>query len=249
MKYHDNDEAASLNAEEWQLDLLKLNPVYLGWGPHEDYMWKKGEGWDSRKIFTTWAEFGPWKLDELNECVNFYFSVNRESEECKTCGGNGDHPDAQRVVNTFYSHMNAEGEKWNDKITGDECEVLIAAGRAKQGVTAAELNAQNQPGARGFGHDAINRMILTEQRLKRLGLPRNCPACEGEGYVYTAPAAHASLTLWWLHPRKGCSRGLEVTRLEQADLPAVFAFLRSAAERNAQRFSKVPAGVNEDANA
>jgi len=71
MRYEDNEEAKRLNAEPWQLALLKANPSYCGWGPHEDYMGGKGEGWNSRIIVPTWAEFGPWNLDELNECANF----------------------------------------------------------------------------------------------------------------------------------------------------------------------------------
>ena len=239
MRHFDKDEAKSLNADQWQLDLLKLNPWYVSWGPHEDYMWKEGNGWDSRVLVNTWEEFGPWNLDELNECVNFYFSVNRESKDCDVCGGNGYHAKAQHVVNTFYAHMNAAGEHWNDKITQDELDALIESGRLKPGATLEEVNGGNAPGARGFGHDAINRHILTEARLKRLGLPVHCDFCGGDGYVYTAPAAHASLTLWMLHPRKGCSRGVEIKTLKQEDLPAVFAWLKAAAERNAERFAAV----------
>lgn len=47
MKYFDADEAARLNAKTWQIELLNANPDYLGWGPHEDYMWKEGDGWKS----------------------------------------------------------------------------------------------------------------------------------------------------------------------------------------------------------
>jgi hypothetical protein len=295
MRYHDEDEAARLNAEPWMLDLLKLNPSYLGWGPHEDYMWKEGGDWDTPQIFATWADFGPWQLDDLNECVNFYFSVNRASEDCKTCGGSGTHPDAQWVADSFYSHSSPfkkqtyrelqaealmrgfgsdpkrvlgfgaypddavlekygpafrafceqmrERGSWSDDITEDEAAKLIEERRAKPGDTADSINARNKPGARGIdGHDAINRWILIRRRCERLGLPVECPACEGHGEVHTEPAAHVSLTLWWLHPRKGCSRGLEVTRLQQSDLPAVFALLRKAAESNAQRFSKIPPG-------
>jgi len=89
MRVYDEEEAAELNAERWQLDLLNLNPSYVHWGPHEDYMWKEKEGWDGRVINDTWADFGPWPLDEYNECVNFYFSVIRDSKDCPTCGGNG----------------------------------------------------------------------------------------------------------------------------------------------------------------
>jgi hypothetical protein len=96
---------------------------------------------------------------------------------------------------------------------------------------------------RGLGHDSINQWIAVKRRCERLGVPSTCPTCEGHGHVFTEPAAHVSLTLWWLHPRKGCSRGLEVTRLQQDDMPAVFAFLRGAAQRNAERFGRIPAGV------
>jgi hypothetical protein len=105
MRYADEDEAKKLNAAPWQVELLALNPSYLGWGPHEDYMWTKdSEGWNSCQLFDSWSAFGPWHLDELNECVNFYFSVERASEDCKTCGGNGEHPDAQWVGQSWYSH-------------------------------------------------------------------------------------------------------------------------------------------------
>jgi len=241
MRVYDEEDAAKLNAERWQLDLLNLNPSYVHWGPHEDYMWKEKEGWDGRVINDTWADFGPWTLDEYNECVNFYFSVIRDSKDCPTCGGNGYHPDAQGVVNTFYAHMNERGEHWNDKITQDELEALIEGGRVKAGTTVEEVNAQNRPGTRAMGHDAINSLILTSARLKRLGVTEKCPECGGDGSVFTTPAAHVTLTLWMLHPRKGCSRGVEVSRVEEADLPAIFAWLNEAATRNAQRFSKLPA--------
>jgi len=248
MRHHDEEEAGKLNAEQWQLDLLKLNPSYVSWGPHEDYMWNEKEGWDGRVINDTWKDFGPWKLDEYNECVNFYFSVVRASEECPACGGNGYHKDAQHVVNSFYAHMNARGEHWNDKITQDEVQALMDSGRLSGFTrgkpeghvpTAAEVNAAQN--SRGFmGHDGINRWILTKARLTRLGLPVKCDQCGGDGSVFTAPAAHVTLTLWMLHPRKGCSRGVEVSLIEQSDLPAVFAFLREAAERNSKRFSAIP---------
>jgi hypothetical protein len=263
MRTYDEAEAAELNAQPWQTALLELNPPYVYWGPNEDYMWKEGSGWESQQLFASWAEFGPWGLDELNECVNFYFSVHRDQKECETCGGNGYHPDAQRVVNTFYRHQCSsvgapEHEAWSDKITQDEVQALVDANRlhdfthkwvgmAGEGwvkkipeviPTADEVNAWQR--GRGVGHDAINRCILIEARLKRLGLPKTCPTCDGNGYVYTAPDAHVSLTLWWLHPRKGCSRGIEITRIGQSDLPAIFVFLGAAAARNASRFSKIP---------
>jgi hypothetical protein len=289
VRYEDDDEAKRLNAHPWQLALLKANPAYCSWGPHEDYMIVKGDGWNTPMVKPTWADFAPhFHLDDLNECVNFYFEVNRASEECKACGGNGTHIDAQWVSKSFYSHsspfkrqslreqqaeavmaqfgagptrllgyggypsvdlltrygtafrefcdeMRLHGS-WADRITEDEAQAIIAKGRAKQGDTAASINARQKGG--GFeSHDAINRWILIEQRCKRLGLPLHCPACDGHGHVFTEPEAHVSLVLWWLHPRKGCSRGIEIERIQQDDLPAVQAFLKAAAQRNAERFS------------
>lgn len=249
MKYYDEEELKELNAEGWQGALLKLNPQYLGWGPHEDAMLKEGPGRDSRQLFETWSEFGPWELDDLNECVNFYFSVNRENVECECCGGDGYHLDAREIVDTFYAHSNAKGEQWKDKITEDEVEALLEAGRlwewkGKKKPTAAEVNAAySAPGA--MGHDAINRHILIRTRLKRLGITELCDKCGGHGYVFTAPTAHVSLTLWWLHPRKGCSRGIEIKRIEAEELPDVMDFLKQAAGRNAARFAAVSAVVLE----
>lgn len=225
MKYYDEEEIKRLNAAPWQVNLLKMNPAYLGWGPHEDYMCGES-GWSGRQIYKTWKDFGPWGLNDLNECVNFYFSVRRDSEECDACGGNGYHPQAQRVVNSFYAHMNPQGEHWNDKITQDEFEALRGAGRLfnfNKNVTVEEVNAaQNMRGM--SSHDGINRSILTKTRLKRLGIPEFCDKCEGYGHVFTAPNAHVSLTLWWLHPRKGCSRGIEVEKIEESEIPEILTF-------------------------
>ena len=67
-------------------------------------MWKKeGSGWDAPCIVASWKEHG-FSLDELNEVVNFYFEINKPSVKCKTCGGNGHHPDAQWITESWYSH-------------------------------------------------------------------------------------------------------------------------------------------------
>ena len=242
MRYFEEEEAERLNAEQWQLDLLKLNPSYCSWGPHEDYMWVKGQGWNSPILLDDWESFQDFSLDDLNECANFYFDVDRESKECPTCEGNGYHPDAQKIVRTFYSHSCLPGETpWNDKITDDEAAALVEAGRGKINnlATADEFNEAERKGGLA-GHDGINRYILIDQRLKRLGLPRTCPECDGHGHVFIKPKAHVSLVLWWLHPRKGCSRGIEIKNIAQGELPAVYDFLNEAAQRNTDRFARIP---------
>ena len=55
-----------------------------------------------------------------------------------------------------------------------------------------------------------------------------------------ADEATVSLQLWVLHPRKGCSAGVYIKTITQDALPAVFDFLAKAADRNAERFSKIP---------
>lgn len=247
---YDVAESEAIKAEQWQLDLLALNPDYVYWGPHEDYMWKEKGGWDSRQIFASWDEFGPWNLDELNECVNFYFSVNRENKECEVCKGDGYHKNARYVVDGFYQHSSHDGLFWHDKITQDEVQALVDAGRLRDFThgkpegyvpTAAEVNQAERHPRRGFiGHDGINRSIIIRTRLNRLGIPVECDNCDGNGYVYTSDKPHVSLTLWMLHPRKGCSRGVEVNNIKQEDLPKVYAWLNKARERNNERFSKLP---------
>lgn len=308
MRTYDEEEATRLNAQPWQIELLALNPDYSFWGPHEDYMIVKGDGWNSPQFFDSWTAFGPWNLDELNECVNFHFSVDRASEECKTCGGDGTHPDGQWISESWYRHsspfkrqsfsamqaealMNSFGSKsnhihgfgnypdaatlekygpafrefceqmrerghWSDDITQDEVQALVDAGRLMDFThtftpgkgwkkndpttvpTAEEVNAWQRGG--GLGHDSINRWVAVKRRCERLGVPYQCPTCDGHGSVFTAPDAHVTLTLWWLHPRKGCSRGIEVKNIQRDELPAVVDFLHEARKRNDSRFAKLP---------
>lgn len=234
----DEEDLQELRAEPWMLEVLKKNPAYVWWGPHEDYMSKRGDGWDCAVILPTWKEF-KWDLDDLNECVHFYFSVERESEACAACGKTGYNPATRVLAEAFYAFDQPRGAGWNDKLTEEEVEMLWAARRLwrfKEKPTAEEVNAWQR---KGLGHDAINRYMLVEARAKRLGVYGHCEMCKGKGYVYVADAAHVALTLWMLHPRKGCSRGVEVQRIEQEDLPGVLAFLRTAAQRNAERFARV----------
>lgn len=235
---YDTEEAARLRAEPWMLELLNLNPGYTSWGPHEGYMMSKDSGWQAPMFLGTWAEHPG--LDELNEVVNFYFSVSRPSVECDACK-TGYNPATEAVHDGFYEHLSSKTECWRAKITQDECDALIAAGRVKAGSTAAEVNERERIG-RGFGsHDAINIGILTKARATRLGVFGLCKKCGGHLRVFTSETANVSLTLWILHPRKGASRGCEIAKIQREELPEVFAYLREAADRNAARFGKVSA--------
>ena len=246
LKYADADEIRDIKAEPWQLSLLQMNPEYSSWGPHEDYMCVKGEGWNSSMTKEGWKIFSDWKLDDYNECVNFYFELSRKAKDC-SCG-DGYSPEAREVVDSYYNHRAPNGVGWKDKITQDEYEVLLKESRIgyidygvpvekRIPLTLVQVNEEN---SRGMGHDSINQSILIETRLKRLGLKHLCPICEGKAYNYVEDFATVNLILWMLHPRKGASRGVEIKNIKQENLPEVFAYLREAAQRNANRFTNIP---------
>lgn len=157
----DRQRVAKMKAKPWMVRLLSLNPSYVHWGPHEDYMWKTDDGWEGRVFVESWSEFD-WKLDDINECVHFYFQLHCDSKDCAACERGG----------------------------------------------------------------------------YRRGTEDLCQKCDGEGSVFTSPA-RVQLILWMLHPRKGAARGVEIQRVERADLPAVMRWLAEAARRNAERFAKV----------
>lgn len=234
---YDTKEAARLRAEPWMLELLDINPGYTSWGPHEDYMCDKNAGWRAPMFLATWAERP--KLDDLNEVVNFYFSVGRKSVECNACN-TGYNPATEAIHNGFYEHLSSKAQCWRYSITQDECDALIASKRAPVGSTAESVNARERIGRGLDTHDAINAHILIRTRAQRLGVYGTCPKCDGHMHVFTEDSARVSLTLWILHPRKGASRGCEIARIERAELPDVFAYLREAAARNAKRFGGVP---------
>ena len=248
MRYYDEDEAARLEAQPWQVALLELNPGYISWGPHEDYMMPSSsgnnKGWREPAFFDGWDSFD-WELNDLNELASFYFSVRRDSERCETCDATGLAPDAKAIADGWYDFA-GRGVRWSCDITQDEADALWDAGRLSrfdEKPPAEQVNALNRPGARSLfgGHDAINRWICIDQRLKRLGLyeDRHCSVCSGEGHNFTAPEPHVALTLWMLLPRKGCSRGVEIKNIKQGDLPAIKAYLQGGADRNAQRFAAI----------
>lgn len=58
---------------EWMLALLELNPSYVNWAPGDDYM--NGKWWSAPEWIETWANFRGYVLDDINECVNFYFEL------------------------------------------------------------------------------------------------------------------------------------------------------------------------------
>lgn len=258
MRKFDEDDAKHLNAEDWQLDLLNLNPSYVWWGNNEDYMSKK-DGWDGCLEIETWKDFD-WELDEYNECVNFYFNVYRKNHECPKCKGQNLNPKTKQLYDDWYDFNNT-GRKWSNKITEIEVDALMKAGRLSDFFrgyydeeTQTWVNNMGEPiekptyptpeevnnwNRKGLGHDGINMWICVGARAKHLGIYGKCDHCV-DGYIYDEPNAKVGLQLWILHPRKGCSRGVYINHITKEDLPNVFNFLKNAQERNNERFSKIP---------
>lgn len=141
-----------------------------------------------------------------------YLMPDRLSEaDCDDCGGGGYSPEARAIAGTFYPHQiewgnteQANALAWCDKIGQAEVDNLIAQGRLRvwrdgewrtEQRTATEINEQQR--GRGFdGHDAINRHILIEFRCERLGIPRQCPACDGHGSIEKYAGQRAEAEAW-----------------------------------------------------
>lgn len=231
----------------WQQALLAANPSYVYWGPEEDYMIKRGEGWDSPLFVDSWDTMSL-ELDDLNEVVNFYFFIHRPHETCRVCDGSGYHPLAHEVINTFYPHQCEERglprhHAWYDNITEVELDALKLEGRVPQEATLDEVNRAQRTRCSNLRpylhHDGINRYILFKARLGRLSLPVDCDVCDGRGWTFTSDETTLGLVLWVLHPRKGASRDMKILQIREEQVPAVLDFLRRAAARNAERFSGV----------
>lgn len=247
---YDNKELAKLNAADWMVDALKMNPSYVWWGPYEDYMCGDDKGWESRSILEKWED-NNFDLDDLNEVVNFYFEIERATVNCDHCEQSGLNPASKKISDDWYAFENPQ-ERWSHDITQDEVQALVDGNRLydfthtwdkengwvrrEDGYvpTAKEVNDWSR---KGMGHDSINHWICSEQRAKRLGVYGQCKHCDGQGFTYTEPHAKLGLVLWVLHPRKGCSKGVHIKHIEQDKLPKAVEYLKEAMQRNADRFS------------
>jgi hypothetical protein len=208
----------------------------------------KGSHPDAQWITESWYRHSsPFTVPDLGENQS---KAIMERFGCKfTDGINGRGalpPDEviNRYGNPFLEHCVTtieNGGEWSTNLTQDEVDALWEGGRLtiefKEQPTAEGVNRWAKSRV-GLGHDAINSWICCKRRCERLGVPQSCPTCEGHGHLFTGPA-YLSLVLWVLHPRKGCSRGVEVNHIQESELPEVYAYLREAAERNAGRFGKI----------
>jgi hypothetical protein len=277
---YDVSELENLNAHPWQLEMLKKNPSYVYWGNHEDCMSDDNGGWRSPISLKSWKDH--FKLDELNELVNFYFFIRRDSHQCPHCDGDGLNPESKAIFDNWYSFED-RSKRWCDKINDAEVEALVKAGRLHdltkptfavnskklsttnywfdeetnkwigwveingksrkvqvhkpEYPTAAQVNAWESTG-RGFGHDAINRNICCRTRAINQGVYGECKHCV-EGRIYDAENATLKLQMWFLHPRKGASRGVLVEEILENEISDVISYLKEAKKRNNQRFGKL----------
>lgn len=262
MRTYSDTQDNQTTAQPWQLEVLKLNPSYTSWGVYEDYMSKKGD-WDGAQFFDTWDDFGPWTLDDYNEVVNFYFQTTQPQHQCPTCDGTGLNPATKQLSDDWYDSAKT-GRRWEHKIADVEVLALAQANRldllrpsyrydsntqvwyrsidgemvivdAPKMPTASEVNRSLTT---GIGHDVVTRYICVKARAKHLGVYGDCPECD-DGIVYEPVPAKTSLQLWFLHPRKGCSRGVLIQEVQESELIKILAYLSLAADRNSDRFTGV----------
>lgn len=230
-------ERLGLTKDNWMVQTLRLNPEYVNWGNYEDYMCKKDAGWETAAEIESIENL--WELDEYNELVNFYFEVTKKEEKCELCDETGYNKSTKEIADDWYD-FDGKGTRWCDNITQDEVQALWDNNRLKFDFktipTAQEVNEWSK---KGFGHDAINRCICIKQRAKRLGVYGLCEKCNGYGYNFTEEHCHLALQMWFLHPRKGCSRGCYLKDIKKDELPKVIEYLKEADKRNHERFSKL----------
>ena len=243
-KFNKNDEydikeMAKLNAEQWQIDCLEKNPDYVWWGNHEDYMCDKNTTWGSPVDIESVDDL--WGLDDLNELVNFYFFIERENHTCPDCDGEGLNKATCEISRSWYDFEN-KGNRWCEKLTQDEVEALWEEGRLKsyfkEKPTADKVNEEAKK--RTLFHDAINRWICVKTRAKRLGVYGDCENKDCvDGYIYDSDKATLKLQMWFIHPRKGSSRGVILNNIKENEVEKVINYLKTARQRNYDRFSKL----------
>ncbi len=87
--------------------------------------------------------------------------------------------------------------RWCHHLSQEDVDVLWAHGRLtldfKEKPTAAMVNRWSLS---GFGHDSINCGICIDARCQREGVEMLCPACKGQGLLWSDPEAEAKSDTW-----------------------------------------------------
>jgi hypothetical protein len=128
---------------------------------------------------------------------------------------------------------------WFDKDKGQWIEYINGEKILSEQPEYPTPETVNKWSLEGFGHDSINHFICVEARAKHLGVYGRCEKCNGKGYIHTEPKAHLALQLWYLHPRKGASRGVLLNNVKENEFNKTVEYLQEAAKRNANRFSRL----------
>lgn len=235
---HDADdikELKKLNTESWMLELLKKNPPYVSWGNYEDCMISDSQ-WGGSVELEHVSDL--WNLDDYNELINFYFQVVRDDVECIDCKGTGLNDGTRKISDDWYDFKHT-GRKWCDNITQDEVDVLWTENRLHDFKTKPTAEEVNEWSKKTMGHDSINQWICVETRAKREGVFGYCSKCDGDGSIFTEAKAHLALQMWFIHPRKGSSRGVYLKNIKENEVDTVLKYLKEARDRNIDRFSKL----------
>ncbi len=238
----DQGRLAKLNPEPWMLEVLGLNPSYVHWGPHEDYMCNKNSQWGSPLFFKSWVDHTI-ELDDLNEVVHYYFEVKRDTKDCTCENGYSAYATRFKEEQPYYRKDVPKSRLPGERLTDEALQVLFERKRiCTEGVNPSTKDLRQVALDRGnMLMDSMSIHTLLDHECRKQGVPLTCSICDGDGRVYLETPAYLSLVYWLLHPRKGAGRGVEVNHIEREQLPEVYRFLSQAAERNAKRFEKVVA--------
>jgi len=145
-----------------------------------------------------------WPMEKIwKGFLNPYYKYELD---CSSCKGTGWIPGLRHLSDTFYNHNVDSGNGWRDKITQVEVQALVDEERlydfthdwtSENGwvekdppyvPTAEEVNKW---ATTGFGHDAVNQMILVVARAKSIGYIKEreegyCTDCSGHGVVWVS---------------------------------------------------------------
>lgn len=134
------------------------------------------------------------------------------SSTCPKCGGSGYNPETKQIHDDWYD-FGGTGRKWCYRITQDEVDALIEAGRLRNFThtvvkgkgwvpkdpmleVTAEMVNEWASRANLLGHDSINQWICVETRAKRLGVYGKCDHCVKDGTVWRSPEDKKNAEEW-----------------------------------------------------
>lgn len=132
-------------------------------------------------------------------------------------------------ITTIRALPNGRGS-WHENLTQYDVDVLWKAGRLfnfgspENGNPAPAAEQVNFRYRVGFGHDAINRMLLIEGRLKLWDIETHCSHCGGTGDIWPTPEHQQRCEEWEpTDPPEGTGWQLWETTSEGSPISPVFA--------------------------